>query len=160
MCCCVYFIAAFVFCWSPYFVYQLLDVYRLLDSYNRQRKYYVTLFIQSLSHLNSVANPIIYMLFSTSVVGGMWFVFTCTLDFVPYFQIQSFETVKLMNISFEISNIRREIIGIARLYPTAGGVQPGHIQGRGRRSLWDRGDMSPDRGDMSPPMFMKGGRPW
>jgi len=64
-----------VLCWSPYFVYDLLDVYHLLDSYNRQRKYYATLFIQSLAHLNSIANPIIYMLFSTSVIGGTWCVY-------------------------------------------------------------------------------------
>jgi len=55
-------------------VYDLLDVYRLLENYDMQRKYYVTVFVQSLSHLNSVANPIIYMLFSTSFLGGTWFV--------------------------------------------------------------------------------------
>ena len=55
-------------------MYDLLDVYHLLDNYDRQRKYYVTVFIQSLAHLNSVANPIIYMLFSTSVIGGTWLV--------------------------------------------------------------------------------------
>ena len=65
---------AFVFCWSPYFVYDLLDVYRLLENYDMQRKYYVTVFVQSLSHLNSVANPVIYMLFNTSIVGSAWFV--------------------------------------------------------------------------------------
>ena len=64
----------YLYCWSPYFVYDLLDVYHLLDNYDRQRKYYVTVFIQSLAHLNSVANPIIYMLFSTSVIGGTWLV--------------------------------------------------------------------------------------
>lgn len=54
-------------------MYDLLDVYRLLESYDIQRKYYVTVFVQGLAPLNSVANPIIYMLFSTSVLGGTWF---------------------------------------------------------------------------------------
>ena len=74
-CCVRTAVLAFVFCWSPYFVYDLLDVYHLLDNYDEQRKYYVTVFIQSLAHLNSVANPIIYMLFNTSVIGSIWFVY-------------------------------------------------------------------------------------
>jgi len=61
-----------VFCWSPYFGYDLLDVYHILDGYDIQRKYNVTVFIQSLAHLNSVANPIIYMLFNTTIIRRIW----------------------------------------------------------------------------------------
>ena len=56
--------AAFVLCWCPYFVFDLLDVYQLLPPRGMQRRYAVSVFIQSLAPLNSLANPIIYGLFS------------------------------------------------------------------------------------------------
>ena len=67
--CCAH--SAFIFCWSPYFVFNLLDTYGLLSSASRQQKYAVSVFIQSLAPLNSVANPIIYIVFSTAVLHGI-----------------------------------------------------------------------------------------
>jgi len=61
-------VIAFVLCWSPYFVFNLLDTYGLLSSASRQHKYAVSVFIQSLAPLNSVANPIIYVVFSTATL--------------------------------------------------------------------------------------------
>jgi len=60
-----------VFCWSPYFVFNLLDTYGLLSSARRQHKYAVSVFIQSLAPLNSVANPIIYVIFSTGILHSI-----------------------------------------------------------------------------------------
>ncbi|CAL1290412.1 unnamed protein product [Larinioides sclopetarius] len=55
----------FVLCWSPYFVYDLLQVYGQIPE--SQTSYAVSTFIQSLAPLNSAANPIIYCLFSTRI---------------------------------------------------------------------------------------------
>jgi len=54
----------------------------VLNHDDTERKYNVTVFIQSLAHLNSVANPIIYMLFNTTIVGTAWFVLYHWLLFV------------------------------------------------------------------------------
>ncbi|XP_071037798.1 cardioacceleratory peptide receptor-like [Parasteatoda tepidariorum] len=55
----------FILCWSPYFVYDLLQVYgQISDS---QTSIAVSTFIQSLAPLNSAANPMIYCLFSTHI---------------------------------------------------------------------------------------------
>ncbi|XP_015921276.1 cardioacceleratory peptide receptor-like isoform X2 [Parasteatoda tepidariorum] len=55
----------FILCWSPYFVYDLLQVYgKIPDS---QTSIAVSTFIQSLAPLNSAANPLIYCLFSTHI---------------------------------------------------------------------------------------------
>jgi neuropeptide S receptor 1 len=56
-------VAVFILCWSPYFVFGLLQVYGHVP--NTQRNIAVATFIQSLAPLNSAANPIIYCLFST-----------------------------------------------------------------------------------------------
>ncbi|XP_021367847.1 cardioacceleratory peptide receptor-like isoform X2 [Mizuhopecten yessoensis] len=58
-------VLAFVFCWSPYFVYDLLDVYGHIPRTNEMIA--VSTFIQSLAPLNSAANPIIYMLFNSKM---------------------------------------------------------------------------------------------
>ncbi|CAL1289621.1 unnamed protein product [Larinioides sclopetarius] len=55
----------FVLCWSPYFVYDLLQVYGQIPE--SQTSYAVSTFIQSLAPLNSAANPVIYCLFSTRI---------------------------------------------------------------------------------------------
>ncbi|XP_035223561.1 cardioacceleratory peptide receptor-like [Stegodyphus dumicola] len=55
----------FILCWSPYFVYDLLQVYgQIPDDHTFVA---VSTFIQSLAPLNSAANPMIYCLFSTHI---------------------------------------------------------------------------------------------
>ncbi|XP_076278874.1 crustacean cardioactive peptide receptor isoform X2 [Lasioglossum baleicum] len=54
----------FILCWSPYIVFDLLQVYGYVP--RTQTNIAVASFIQSLTPLNSAANPIIYCLFSTS----------------------------------------------------------------------------------------------
>ncbi|XP_077527431.1 cardioacceleratory peptide receptor-like [Haemaphysalis longicornis] len=58
-------VLAFVLCWSPYFVYDLLQVYG--GTPQTQAAVAVATFVQSLAPLNSVANPLIYCLFSSNV---------------------------------------------------------------------------------------------
>nr|KAG5690575.1 hypothetical protein BaRGS_009237 [Batillaria attramentaria] len=55
----------FVVCWSPYFVFDLLDVYGFIAQ--SQETVAVSTFIQSLAPLNSAANPIIYAGFNTKM---------------------------------------------------------------------------------------------
>ncbi|KAH7942656.1 hypothetical protein HPB51_028663 [Rhipicephalus microplus] len=56
---------AFVFCWSPYFIYDLLQVYGVTPK--TQAAIAVATFIQSLAPLNSVANPLICCFFSSNM---------------------------------------------------------------------------------------------
>ncbi|XP_013788025.2 cardioacceleratory peptide receptor-like, partial [Limulus polyphemus] len=53
----------FILCWSPYFIYDLLQVYGFIPI--NQTLIAISTFIQALAPLNSAANPIIYCLFST-----------------------------------------------------------------------------------------------
>ncbi|XP_015182902.1 PREDICTED: cardioacceleratory peptide receptor-like isoform X1 [Polistes dominula] len=53
----------FILCWSPYIIFDLLQVYGHVPK--TQTNIAVATFIQSLTPLNSAANPIIYCLFST-----------------------------------------------------------------------------------------------
>ncbi|XP_076346084.1 cardioacceleratory peptide receptor-like [Tachypleus tridentatus] len=53
----------FILCWSPYFVYDLLQVFGFFQT--NQTNIAVSSFIQSLAPLNSAANPFIYCIFST-----------------------------------------------------------------------------------------------
>lgn len=55
----------FILCWSPYIVFDLLQVYGHVPQ--TQTNIAVATFIQSLAPLNSAANPVIYCLFSTSI---------------------------------------------------------------------------------------------
>ncbi|XP_017752188.1 PREDICTED: LOW QUALITY PROTEIN: cardioacceleratory peptide receptor [Eufriesea mexicana] len=57
-------VCVFILCWSPYIVFNLLQVYGYVP--RTQTNIAVATFIQSLTPLNSAANPIIYCLFSTS----------------------------------------------------------------------------------------------
>ncbi|XP_064474475.1 cardioacceleratory peptide receptor-like isoform X2 [Ornithodoros turicata] len=59
----------FVLCWSPYFIYDLLQVYGYISQ--TQTAIAVSTFIQSLAPLNSVANPVIYCLFSTNLCRNL-----------------------------------------------------------------------------------------
>jgi len=57
-------IFVFVICWSPYIVFDLLQVFGLLPQAQSNATIAAATFIQSLAPLNSAANPIIYCLFS------------------------------------------------------------------------------------------------
>lgn len=59
----------FILCWSPYFVYDLLQVYGYTSQ--TQTAIAVATFVQSLAPLNSVANPVIYCLFSTNLCRNL-----------------------------------------------------------------------------------------
>uniref|UniRef100_T1J5K4 G-protein coupled receptors family 1 profile domain-containing protein n=1 Tax=Strigamia maritima TaxID=126957 RepID=T1J5K4_STRMM len=59
----------FVLCWSPYFIYDLLQVYGHLPITPTQNA--IATFMQSLAPLNSAANPIIYCLFSTHICRNL-----------------------------------------------------------------------------------------
>ncbi|XP_076328800.1 cardioacceleratory peptide receptor-like [Tachypleus tridentatus] len=52
----------FILCWSPYFIYDLLQVYGFIPI--NQTLIAISTFIQALAPLNSATNPIIYCLFS------------------------------------------------------------------------------------------------
>ncbi|XP_073406061.1 neuropeptide S receptor isoform X1 [Dendrobates tinctorius] len=55
-------ILAFVLCWSPYFLFDILDNYELLPM--TKERIYASVIIQNLPVLNSAVNPIIYCMFS------------------------------------------------------------------------------------------------
>ncbi|XP_022697696.1 cardioacceleratory peptide receptor-like isoform X2 [Varroa jacobsoni] len=67
----------FVLCWSPYMIYDLLQVYGYAVIEDRKTATAVATFMQSLAPLNSLANPMIYCLFSTHVCRNIrnhrWF---------------------------------------------------------------------------------------
>jgi len=63
----------FILCWSPYILFDLLQVYQLIP--NNQTSQAVATFIQSLAPLNSAANPIIYCMFSANLgkyISNLW----------------------------------------------------------------------------------------
>ncbi|CAG0913065.1 unnamed protein product [Notodromas monacha] len=62
-------LAVFISCWSPYVVFDLLQVYGLLPY--SQTTIAVATFIQSLAPLNSAANPIIYCLCTTHICSNL-----------------------------------------------------------------------------------------
>ncbi|KAK3083527.1 hypothetical protein FSP39_024779 [Pinctada imbricata] len=56
-------VLAFIFCWSPYFIYNLLFAYgHIPDS---QSATSTTIFMQTLAPVNSAVNPFIYFLFNS-----------------------------------------------------------------------------------------------
>ncbi|BET01232.1 receptor [Nesidiocoris tenuis] len=59
----------FILCWSPYIVFDLLQVYGYVP--RTQTNIAVATFIQSLAPLNSAANPVIYCLFSTHICRSL-----------------------------------------------------------------------------------------
>ncbi|BFZ15465.1 hypothetical protein BsWGS_18504 [Bradybaena similaris] len=63
-------VLVFIFCWSPYFIYDLLSVYEYIPA--TQDIIALSTFIQSLAPLNSVANPIIYASFNTKMCISMF----------------------------------------------------------------------------------------
>ncbi|XP_044759447.1 cardioacceleratory peptide receptor-like [Coccinella septempunctata] len=71
-------VSVFILCWSPYIVFDLLQVYGHIKP--TQTNIAIATFVQSLAPLNSAANPIIYCIFSThlcSTIGSLspfkWF---------------------------------------------------------------------------------------
>uniref|UniRef100_A0ABM5GQE6 Neuropeptide S receptor n=1 Tax=Pogona vitticeps TaxID=103695 RepID=A0ABM5GQE6_9SAUR len=58
-------ILAFVLCWSPYFLFDILDNFSVLPE--TKERYYAAVIIQNLPALNSAINPIIYCIFSDAV---------------------------------------------------------------------------------------------
>ncbi|XP_076255315.1 cardioacceleratory peptide receptor-like isoform X2 [Rhynchophorus ferrugineus] len=59
----------FVLCWSPYIIFDLLQVYGHIP--RTQTNIAVATLIQSLAPLNSAANPLIYLLFSTHICANI-----------------------------------------------------------------------------------------
>ncbi|XP_055636993.1 cardioacceleratory peptide receptor-like isoform X1 [Toxorhynchites rutilus septentrionalis] len=59
-------VIVFVLCWSPYIVFDLLQVFEQIP--RTQTNIAIATFIQSLAPLNSAANPLIYCVFSTHFV--------------------------------------------------------------------------------------------
>jgi len=68
-------ISVFILCWSPYIVFDLLQVYNLIPDTKTTQA--VATFIQSLAPLNSAANPLIYCLFSTNFGQTICNIFGC-----------------------------------------------------------------------------------
>ncbi|XP_063412179.1 cardioacceleratory peptide receptor-like [Mytilus trossulus] len=58
-------ILVFIMCWSPYFLWNLLQVYGHIKS--NHTNMLITVFVQSLAPLNSAINPVIYGVFSTRI---------------------------------------------------------------------------------------------
>ncbi|XP_071102981.1 cardioacceleratory peptide receptor-like [Haliotis cracherodii] len=59
-------VIVFILCWSPYFVYNILELYGHIPSNDA-----LSTFIQSAAPLNSAANPIIYGIFSTRICRNL-----------------------------------------------------------------------------------------
>ncbi|XP_039095084.1 neuropeptide S receptor isoform X2 [Hyaena hyaena] len=58
-------ILALVCCWSPYFLFDILDNFSLLP--DTEERFYASVIIQNLPALNSAINPLIYCVFSSSI---------------------------------------------------------------------------------------------
>ncbi|XP_067418602.1 neuropeptide S receptor isoform X1 [Emydura macquarii macquarii] len=58
-------ILAFVLCWSPYFLFDILDNFSVLPE--TKERFYASVIIQNLPSLNSAVNPLIYCVFSNSL---------------------------------------------------------------------------------------------
>ncbi|XP_013776438.2 cardioacceleratory peptide receptor-like [Limulus polyphemus] len=62
-------VLVFILCWSPYFVYDLLQVFGYIR--HNQTTIAISTFVQSLAPLNSAANPIIYCFFTTTLYRNL-----------------------------------------------------------------------------------------
>ncbi|XP_008145570.2 neuropeptide S receptor [Eptesicus fuscus] len=58
-------ILAFICCWSPYFLFDMLDNFSLLP--DTEQRFYASVIIQNLPALNSAINPLVYFTFSSNV---------------------------------------------------------------------------------------------
>lgn len=61
----LFFFTVFVFCWTPYWTFNLLSVYDRVP--HSQSNIAISVFIQSLYPLNSAANPLIFFLFNSAL---------------------------------------------------------------------------------------------
>uniref|UniRef100_A0A8C5YET3 Neuropeptide S receptor n=1 Tax=Microcebus murinus TaxID=30608 RepID=A0A8C5YET3_MICMU len=59
-------ILAFICCWSPYFLFDILDNFNLLP--DTKERFYASVIIQNLPALNSAINPLIYCAFSSLII--------------------------------------------------------------------------------------------
>ncbi|KAK2151003.1 hypothetical protein LSH36_380g06001, partial [Paralvinella palmiformis] len=62
-------VPVFILCWSPYFIFNLLDVFGHVPSSPNKRA--ISILIGSLAPLNSLANPIIYGIFTTMIYKNL-----------------------------------------------------------------------------------------
>ncbi|XP_064647230.1 cardioacceleratory peptide receptor-like isoform X2 [Lineus longissimus] len=62
-------VIVFIICWTPYFLFDLLDVFGHIAQ--SSKKAATVVFINSLAPLNSAANPIIYGIFSTRICRNL-----------------------------------------------------------------------------------------
>ncbi|CAI9742236.1 cardioacceleratory peptide receptor-like [Octopus vulgaris] len=62
-------VLVFIVCWSPYMIFDLLQVYGYFQP--TQRTIAISTFFNSLAPLNSAANPIIYGIFSTRICQNL-----------------------------------------------------------------------------------------
>ena len=60
-----FFSLAFICCWSPYFLFDILDNFNVLP--DTKERFYASVIIQNLPALNSAINPLIYCIFSSSI---------------------------------------------------------------------------------------------
>ncbi|KAM9216475.1 LOW QUALITY PROTEIN: neuropeptide S receptor [Dugong dugon] len=58
-------ILAFICCWSPYFLFDILDNFSVLP--DTKERFHASVIIQNLPALNSAINPFIYCAFSSSI---------------------------------------------------------------------------------------------
>ena len=72
-------IFVFILCWSPYIIHDLLQVYGAIPTFGASKgiQAAVATLIQSLSALNSAANPLIYCLFSTNIGATIYSLLKC-----------------------------------------------------------------------------------
>ncbi|XP_012371325.1 neuropeptide S receptor isoform X2 [Octodon degus] len=61
----IFIVLAFIICWSPYFLFDILDNFDLLP--DTKERVYASVIIQNLPTLNSAINPLIYCVFSSSI---------------------------------------------------------------------------------------------
>ncbi|XP_023606791.1 neuropeptide S receptor isoform X2 [Myotis lucifugus] len=62
-------ILAFICCWSPYFLFDMLDNFSLLP--DTEQRFYASVIIQNLPALNSAINPLVYFTFSSPVCSPL-----------------------------------------------------------------------------------------
>ncbi|XP_023420988.2 neuropeptide S receptor isoform X2 [Cavia porcellus] len=58
-------VLAFTICWSPYFLFDILDNFNLLP--DTKERFYASVIIQNLPALNSAINPLIYCIFNGAI---------------------------------------------------------------------------------------------
>ncbi len=106
-------IFVFILCWSPYMIFDLLQVYKVIDSANPA----LATFIQSLAHLNSAANPLIYCLFSTNIGASFCNILCCRRKAEPL-------PTGLTTSTHSTSQSTRPLVGHSRALANPARVEP------------------------------------